>query len=432
MINNIIKADKEYSIFDGVRNITVAVSVGDDYVSLLHGLNGLKSKYGFSLTVPHYHHGIRGDEADRDLTFVSKLAESLGLPFVFEKGDAIGYSQKNSISLETAARELRYDFLERAAEDVIATAHTASDNIETVLFNMIRGTSLNGIRGIPPKRGNIIRPLILCDRECIEKYCEDNCLLYVTDSTNFIDDCTRNIIRHNIVPVLRHINSACVKNVSNLSVNLNEDNSFIETCVQPEFDKRLNDGKLDVSSFDKVYPSIAKRLIIKYYKQCFGVLPDMYHIERIYDVALGKLQKTSVSLNKSAVKNGSFLLFEEALKTDREFSIEKGIISFEEYKQLTNVNDLFSINAVDCDKIVGEVKMIPKNNADTIKVAGSKVTKTVKKLLTERKIPIEYRKNLPVFADEKGIVWIYNVGVADRVRITKSTKTVMFFNPQVL
>ncbi|MBO4468566.1 MAG: tRNA lysidine(34) synthetase TilS, partial [Clostridia bacterium] len=345
---------------------------------------------------------------------------------------APGYSKKQGISLETAARELRYDFLNRVAKGVIATAHTASDNIETILFNMTRGASLNGICGIPPKRDNIIRPLIFCDRESVEKYCEDNGLSFVTDSTNFVDDCSRNIIRHKIVPVLKKINSACIKNVTNLSSNLIEDNSYLQSIADIELQNRLNDQELSVKDFGKLPASIAKRVLIIYFRRYFGVLPDTYHIERIYDVCLGKIIKTSVIRDMFAVRNGDFIRFENAISPDRNFSVENKILSIEDYKKFKNVHELLSINAVDRDKIVDEVRQIRKNNSDLIKLANSSVTKTVKKLLTEKKIPLEYRNNLPVFADNAGIIWIYGVGVADRVKVDKTTKTVLYFDSEIL
>ena len=425
MIESIIKADKEFNLFGEEKNITVAVSGGADSVALLHGLYSLKDRYGFVLTVAHFHHGIRGSEADRDLRFVKKMAEDLKLSFVFEKGNAIDYSKEKGMSLETAARELRYDFLRRVSNGVIATAHSANDNIETVIFNIIRGTSLNGMKGIPPKRDNIIRPLILCERETIEKYCLDNNLSFVTDSTNLTDDCTRNIIRHKVVPVLKELNSACVANTSNLCRTLYEDNSFIEQSVDSVYKEHINGEYLDISNFSQIHPSIAKRLIIKFYKLHFGILPDSYHIEQIYDVSLGKIKRTGLSGGMSAVRKSDFLFFEKTKKSDVQFSVKFRTFTAEKFKKLQNVHELLSINALDYDKIIGEIRQIPKSNSDKIRKSG--VTKTVKKILTENKIPLEYRNNLPVFADDNGIIWIYNIGAADRVKVDKSTKVVLLF-----
>ena len=432
MIDKILEANKEYSLFSGVKNITVAVSGGADSVALLHALNSIKDDFGFSLTVAHYHHGIRGEEADRDMVFVGRFASSLGLPFVTEKGDAPGYSVKKGVSLETAARDLRYDFLNRVNTGVIATAHNANDNAETVIFNMARGASLNGVCGIPPKRDNIIRPLIFCDRETIEKYCRQNGLPFVTDSTNLLDDCSRNIIRHKVIPVLAEINPACIENVSKMCRNLNKDAAFLDSQAEAEFKKRINNSKLTVKDFSQLPENIAKRIIILFFKHIFGVLPDMYHIERIYDVIIGEISKTSVSRDKSAVCKNGCLFFEDAQKKDRTFSTEINRFTYEDFRKLKNVHDLLSINAVDCDKIIGDVRLIEKSGSDTVKLVGRGVTKTVKQLMTEKKIPLEYRKNLPIIADDGGIVWIYGIGVAERVKTDKSTKVVLYFNSRLL
>ena len=432
MIDKILEANKKYVLFDGTGDITVAVSGGADSIALLHALNSLKNDLGFSLTVAHYHHGIRGAEADRDQTFVKEFANTLGLPFVTEKGDAPAYSEKMGISLETAARELRYDFLGRVAKGVIATAHNANDNAETVIFNMTRGASLNGICGIPPKRDNIIRPLIFCDRKTIEEYCKKNNLSFVTDSTNLDDDCSRNLIRHKVIPVLAEINPSCVANISKMCRNLRDDGGYIDLQARKEYEKRIDGNELSIKDFSLLPESIAKKVLIIFFNDCFNALPDMFHIERIYDVSLGKISKTSVSFDKSAVLKGDSLLFEETHKKDCDFFTETERYTVEEYNNLKNVHDLLSINAIDCDKILGEVKLIEKSGSDTVKLAGRGVTKTVKQLMTEKKIPLEYRKNLPVFADDEGIVWIYGVGVAERVKTDKSTKVVLYFNSRLL
>ncbi|MCQ2450769.1 MAG: tRNA lysidine(34) synthetase TilS [Clostridia bacterium] len=427
MIDKIIRADKEYNLFDGVKEITVAISGGADSVALLYALNNLKNDFGFKIYAAHYHHGIRGAEADRDLEWTKNFCESLGVPFVFEKGDAPKYAEEKGVSIETAARELRYDFLNRVKKGVIATAHTASDNIETMIFNISRGTSLNGLKGIPAKRDGIIRPIILCNREDIENYCKDNNLEFMTDSTNLIDDCSRNIIRHKVVPVLTEINENAVINASKLAVTLNEDNDYLSFVAENEYKKRLSDGFLDLCGFEMLHKSIAKRVIIKFYRHKFATVPDSLHIEEMYGICLAKSGKVSIIEDFVATVKGNSFCFEKTVTEDAEFSVETAVLSIEEYHNLKKVHGLFSNYAVDCDKIIGNIRKLPKNNADKIKLSNSSVTKTLKKLLTEKKVPKNLRNNLPVFADDGGIVLAHKIGVADRVKIDNSTKKVLFF-----
>ena len=147
MIIDLVKAAIErYNMFDGVKTVTVAISGGADSVVLLHVLNELKDEYGFSLKAAHLNHMLRGNESDRDEQFAADYCRTLGVPFVSERIDVAAAAKSSKESTELAARRLRYDFLLRETGDgVLATAHTASDNIETVLHNLTRGTGIAGL-----------------------------------------------------------------------------------------------------------------------------------------------------------------------------------------------------------------------------------------------------------------------------------------------
>ena len=186
--NSVLSAIEQFSLLDASKNITVALSGGADSVALIYALYRLREKLGITLSAAHLNHMIRGEEALRDEEFVKKLCKKYEIPLFCERTDVPAFAKIQGLSLETAAREVRYGFLERVNCGVIATAHTASDNLETVLFNLSRGTALKGLCGIPPKRGIFIRPLILASRSEIEDYCKKNNLDFVTDSTNLSDD----------------------------------------------------------------------------------------------------------------------------------------------------------------------------------------------------------------------------------------------------
>ena len=173
MKKTVLKAVKEFSLLGDYNNptITVALSGGADSMALLNVLLELKEELKISVEAAHFNHLIRGAEAERDEEFVKCACESLGVKLYIGRGDVPKYAKEKGVSLETAAREMRYDYLNRINKDFIATAHTASDNLETVLFNLSRGTAIDGLCGIPPKRENFIRPLILATRNQVEEYC---------------------------------------------------------------------------------------------------------------------------------------------------------------------------------------------------------------------------------------------------------------------
>ena len=229
----ILKAIEQFSLIRKGDRVTVALSGGADSMSLLYALNSLKNELGISLFAAHLNHMIRGDEALRDEQFVKAECEKLGVKLFCERANIPEIAQKNGESLELCARKVRYTFLERVSNGgLVATAHTASDNLETMLFNLARGTAIDGLCGIPPKRDIYIRPLIFVTRDDVEKYCKQESVPFVTDSTNLSDDYTRNKIRHKIIPVLKEINQNAETSAVNTALNLREDASFIKLLAK--------------------------------------------------------------------------------------------------------------------------------------------------------------------------------------------------------
>ena len=210
----VLEAVKRFALLENnVKTVTVALSGGADSMACLSVLLSLKEELGITVKAAHLNHMIRGEEALRDQEFVKKQCELLGVPLFCERADIPAIAKERGVSTELAAREVRYSFLERVNEGVIATAHTSSDNFETVLFNLARGSAIDGLCGIPPKRRIFIRPIILCTREDVEEYCKKENIPFVTDSTNLCDEYTRNKIRHNIVPIFKNLNPSVEKSV---------------------------------------------------------------------------------------------------------------------------------------------------------------------------------------------------------------------------
>ena len=217
--------------------VIAAVSGGADSVALLYVLYSLKDELGFSLAACHVNHNLRGEESDSDERFVRRMCRFLDIPLYTASIKVNDLRQKHD-SLEECARRLRYEFFDSISKGkLIATAHTASDNCETILINMVRGTALSGICGIPAKRDNIIRPLLYNTREDIELYCSENCLDYVTDSTNLSDDYTRNKIRHKVVPLLKSINPSLFSAISRLSQSVSDDDRYLDKIASELMEK---------------------------------------------------------------------------------------------------------------------------------------------------------------------------------------------------
>jgi tRNA(Ile)-lysidine synthase len=229
MIEKVKLAIEKYNMINSGEAVTVALSGGADSVALLHVL----LKLGIETSACHINHNLRGEESDRDEQLVRDLCREADVKLKVFSID-VRSMQKKHESIEEIARKARYRVFEEF--HCVATGHTASDNSETVLINLIRGTGLKGLCGIPPVRCNnccnnqvkIIRPLILCERSDIEEHCRNHGLQYATDSTNSSDEFTRNKIRMGIVPIIKEINPSFDSSVTRMCEALREDSDFLE------------------------------------------------------------------------------------------------------------------------------------------------------------------------------------------------------------
>ncbi|HCI22097.1 MAG TPA: tRNA lysidine(34) synthetase TilS, partial [Clostridiales bacterium] len=213
--------------------VLCAVSGGADSVCLLDLVRRLGD---VTVLCAHFDHGIRGAESARDAAFVEALCKEWGVPFFLGRGDVPAYAAANGLSIETAAREVRYAFLERTAKeqgaDVIATAHNLNDNAETILFRMARGTGLRGLTGIPARRGRIVRPLLQTPRRDIEEYLTAHGIPHVEDSTNAETDAARNRIRLDVLPRLESIHPGAAAGITRMSETLAEDEAFLASLAE--------------------------------------------------------------------------------------------------------------------------------------------------------------------------------------------------------
>lgn len=416
---------KKHGLFGDNTVVTVALSGGADSMCLLNSLVNLSDSLNITVKAAHLNHLIRGDEAMRDEEFVKVQCKKLGVELKTERIDVPEFAKKNHQSLELAARTLRYEFLNRINEGIIATAHTASDNLETVLLNLTRGTAIDGLCGIPIKRGSFVRPLLYCTREMIEDYCEENNVLFVTDSTNLSDDYTRNKIRHSVIPSLKEINPAIHKSVLRTCSSLKEISDSLKFETNEFLSSNTLDGKLSLADFKKLNVSVAKRVIVEFIKSIDAAISlENCHIEKIYKICIDG-GKTSIPKNKYCVCDKKYLFItteNENQNTEFSVSLEKTDAKF--LSSTKNVNNLFLNNALDCDTIIGKLKIRTRRPGDSIRLKNRGCTKPLTKLYNECDIPIELRDVLPVISDDNGVVWIYNIGVAQRCCVREKTKTV--------
>lgn len=424
MTDKFLSCIKRYNMLQKGDTVTVALSGGADSVALLHLMLANSETFGITLKAAHLNHNLRGAESDRDEQFVRNLCEEWGIPLILKSVDVSSLAKNSGESVELAARKARYDFFSEIGGK-IATAHTASDNAETVLFNITRGTGIKGVAGIPYVREQYIRPLRFCSRAEVEEHCKKNNLSFVTDSTNLSDDYTRNKIRHNVLPVLKQINPSLETAFLRLSQSAAEDNDYIEQAAKEYFASHYGNSKIVLEN--GIHPALVSRVIALLISSVTGQSADSDHITEIRQ-SLGTRTRVSVRGGYEAViSNREIKIVPLNSQNNVQFSVTKRTLSRENFEKELKINKLLLKNAIDCDKITDNVTLRTREEGDTIKLCG-RGTKTLKKLYNEARIPQEERSALPVAADSLGVLWVCGVGVSQRVRVDKSTRNIMIFD----
>lgn len=443
VLEKVKKSIEKYGMLNNVSTVVVGLSGGADSVCLLHVLSVLKDEYNLNLVASHINHGIRGEEAERDALFSKAFSESLGVSFKMIKVDCIGEAKKTGETVEETGRRLRYEFWNLLCEDkntVIATAHNSNDNAETVIFNITRGSALSGAKGIPPKRDNIIRPLILCTREEIEGYCKENNLSFVTDSTNLTVDYTRNRIRHNILPELEKVNSGVVEAFTRFSESVRIDDDYLDSVAEDALkDAEIGEYTYNTEVINSLHPSIKNRVLQKAVKSFSKELPDSKKINLILN-SINENSKIQLYKNcycetkENELKffkndnNNECEKYEVKLTENENFNINFGEFLINgEYFTISSqkINDFLLDNLIDCDTIYGNLILRNRNEGDKIKLYKRNVTKSLKKLFIEENIPKEKRDLIPVLADDNGVIWVMGFGVNKNNAVKKETKNIL-------
>lgn len=301
--DKVLETVRFYKMLQSGDNVVVALSGGSDSVTLLHCLKALEAELGITVCACHVNHNLRGEDSDNDQAYVQRLCEKTETPLRIYSVDVSGTVKKHQ-SIEERARELRYETFRRLSEELgakVATAHNACDNAETVLINLLRGTGLKGLCGIPPIRDYLIRPLLGCSKEDILAYCRENRLEYVTDMTNFSTAYTRNKLRIELIPKLLEINPSFIETVRRMTRHLTSDSDFLENMAQEALEEaRLGSGVYDADKLKILPQPIFTRAVSMMFKEK-GIEPTALRINGFADIILGGSGKINVGKNKFAV-----------------------------------------------------------------------------------------------------------------------------------
>lgn len=416
--------------------ILLGYSGGADSSSLLHLLKTNESSFDYTLYALHVNHMIRGTEADRDEAFCKKQCDDASIPIFTHKADVPALARKNKCGLEEAARAVRYAAFDRIAQEIsekegkevlIATAHNADDNAETILFNLTRGSSLAGLCGIKQRRDNIIRPLLLSSKSEILDYCNKNGIEYITDSTNLDTAYTRNKLRHLVLPTLREINPALSKTLGRTGARICDDNDYLQSVAASFIAENTADGKTPLDNLLALHPAIRSRVIYKLICEYGGTDCADTHVEAVERLCEHSKAHSSADLRGNicaAIEDGRLVFASSIKRGDTSFSSFSRIFDYginvieetgaviarfydtdtENIGKFKNIYKIFIQTHISSDKIKGTLLLRSKQAGDTCNING--VNRKLKKLLWEIEPDLVARERIALVCDDDGILWV--------------------------
>ncbi len=427
----------EWKSFQNKR-ICVAISGGEDSVALLHYLKSLQKTYKFTLIATHCEHGIRGEESLEDMRFVKEFCKTMDVSLYTFTADCPARAKKEKISLETAARNFRYEsfssLLEEGKADFIATAHHSGDEAETVLFRLARGTSLSGMAAMQEQNGKFIRPILTWSKEKIRRYIAENDLVFRVDSTNFELDATRNKLRLEVLPSLENAVEGAIENIARFATLAAEDDQFLYELSQSLI---AYEGESIKVSFSDKKPLFTRAALTAL--KGLGLEKDYtsIHLNALFDLQKSARGAYLVLPKNIRAEKGEksiiFSLFQEEifppLAEKKKFAKEgfdggryEVNISF---KPILEGETPWKVLRADKDKFPQDSLFRFREEGDEIRRFGGG-KKSLKKFFNEEKIPPKERAYLPLIAKGNEVYVVCGVEISELVKVDENTKNVLY------
>ena len=434
------------------QGLVIAFSGGPDSTALLHLLLSAANDTGLKLTAAHLDHGLRGADSARDLAAAQAEAERAGVPFIAETIDC--RKQFPSASVEEAARLARYEFLEKVRKKTgarwIATGHTADDNAEAVLMNLLRGAGPRGLEGIPPSRPHVLRPLLSFWRREIMAFLNGRGLTWVEDLTNQDTRFTRNRVRHELLPLLAAEYNPAVKQALVRTARIIRDEEEVWNNLLAEARNRVNWKNeqglifLDRPALGRLPRALARRLVRAAVEERAGGLRafSLDHVEAVLNLALDQPSgRIHLPLELAAWTESQWLVFgpkkiepppafERPLAVPGETNIpELGLRIRAEIFDRPDMPDLAGLGpqttALDFGALEPPLIVRLPRLGDRFQPLGLAGTKKLSDFFIDAKVPARLRPRTPIITDAQGIVWVGGLRPAERIKITGQTKRVL-------
>ena len=432
--------------------VLVALSGGPDSVALLHGLLAIRAEYGLKLYVAHLNHKLRGAESNEDEKFSKGLASSLRLRFFSKKIDVKKEATNRKVSIEEAARDARYRYLEKLASQIkankIAVGHQADDQAETFLMRLLRGAGGAGLSGIPAKRGKIIRPLIQIRREEIEEFLKANKIPYRLDSSNYLTDYFRNKIRLSLLPKIKaEFNPRIVESLNRTADIISLQQEYIrKKCEHTLLDiaaRRKGEITLDLKEFSRYDVSLQREMI----RLCVGQLEGNVNrlsfesVDRTLDLIrqkkIGKkvklvgniwfeFSRKELAFYKEKARERDYLLAlpGEVNLGDWGIKIKSEIIKGESVRRTLPAQSQ-NIAFLDWKKLTSPFRLRTRRRGDKFRPLGMKGTKSVADFLIDAKVPRYLRDDVPILTSKGTIAWVVGYRMSDQFKVGRETREVL-------
>jgi tRNA(Ile)-lysidine synthase len=453
-----LKFITDYDLINREDKILVALSGGPDSVLLLHLLKKFQKKFQLEMAAFHLNHKIRGKEADKDEAFCKKLCDSLDVELFSASEDVPSFARHKKFSKEEAGRILRYDYLTRIASEngfnKIATAHNCDDNAETILLNVIKGTGLNGLTGIPIKRGNIIRPMLALSKNEILNYLKRNKIKFRVDKTNLQNENERSFLRNKIIPLIKKkLNPSFDQNIFTLGLILKDFQAYIGNKITEAILSTVkNEGDTSVLNVDSL-KQIEKEILGEALKRILEMeteitvgYDDVSKLILLIDKDAGK--KVNLSGNYTAIRERNEIRLSKAKKSARFVSkkINPGETINIDDKTIyisTSINppEKYSGNRfveyIDADKIATPFLIRRWKAGDKFIPLGSIGTKKISDFLNEQKVPVHIKKEQLLLTcsslnrtqvsskrtlGKEEIIWVIGFRIDDRFKVTTKSR----------
>ena len=429
---------KKETLFTKRDTVLLAVSGGCDSVVMCE----LFYKAGFSFAIAHCNFQLRGKESDTDELFVKKLAKKYKAPLFSVRFETKKHAKNSAASKQMAARELRYKWFEEIRNknnfSTIATAHHQDDVAETFLINLLRGSGIAGFHGIAAKKGNVIRPLLFADRKQIEVYAKKNKLAFREDSSNKSDDYLRNKIRHNIIPLLKEINSNASKTIYETTLKIAAAEEIyrqqIESVSKKALQKRGEEVHLSIAVLKKLNPLETYMYeLLAPFGFTFDVTNSICdslqsHSGQIFLSPTHRLLKDRESLIIQPLKTEAAVIIYTISSKDTKLNVPFAL-SIKKIKVASSfkIPVKSSVACMDADKLKFPLTLRKWQKGDSFYPLGMKQKKKLSDFFIDKKLSLFEKENVYVLLSEDKICWVVVERVDDRFKITEKTNNAILF-----